>query len=81
MDSYKGQVFEAEVKKINPVMNAQSKSFLVEAVFLTPPPALYPNLTTEANIIIAVKDKVLTIPRKVEIISGLTKNDVILKPE
>ena len=107
MDSYKGQVFEAEVKKINPVMNAQSKSFLVEAVFLSPPPALYPNLTTEANIIIAVKDKVLTIPRnylmddntvllenkekrkvvtglkdyqKVEIISGLTKNDVILKP-
>jgi multidrug efflux pump subunit AcrA (membrane-fusion protein) len=107
MDSYKGQVFEAEIKKINPVMNAQSKSFLVEAVFLTPPPALYPNLTTEANIIIAVKEKALTIPRsylqedgtvllankekrkvttglkdyqKVEIISGLSVNDVILKP-
>jgi HlyD family secretion protein len=107
MDSYKGQVFEAEIKKINPVMNAQSKSFLVEAVFFTPPPALYPNLTTEANIIIAVKEKALTIPRsylqedgtvllankekrkvttglkdyqKVEIISGLSVNDVILKP-
>jgi hypothetical protein len=79
----------------------------VEAEFITPPPALYPNLTTEANIIIAVKEKVLTIPRsylqddgtvllankekrkittglkdyqKVEIISGLSVNDVILKP-
>jgi multidrug efflux pump subunit AcrA (membrane-fusion protein) len=107
MDSYKGQVFEAEIKKISPVMNAQSKSFLVEAVFITAPPALYPNLTTEANIIIAVKEKVLTIPRsylledgtvllenkekrkvttglkdyqKVEIISGLSVNDIILKP-
>ena len=107
MDSYKGQVFEAAITKINPLMNAQSKSFLVEATFLTPPSALYPNLTTEANIIIAVKEKVLTIPRsylqedgtvllankekrkvttglkdylKVEIISGLTVNDIILKP-
>ncbi|MCY7311364.1 MAG: efflux RND transporter periplasmic adaptor subunit [Chitinophagaceae bacterium] len=107
MDSYKGRVFEAKVQKINPIMNAQSKSFLVEAIFVTPPPALYPNLTTEANIVIAVKDKVLTIPRsyliddsyvilaskekrkvttglkdyqKVEIINGLTVNDIILKP-
>ena len=107
MDSYKGPVFEAVVKKINPIMNAQSKSFLVEATFINPPKTLYPNLTTEANIIIAVKEKVLTIPRnyllegdyvllagnekrkvttglkdyeKVEIISGLTVSDVILKP-
>jgi len=63
MDSYKGQLFEAAVKKINPLMNGQSKSFTVEAVFTKPPPALYPNLTTEANIIIAIKEKALTIPR------------------
>lgn len=63
MDSYKGQLFEAVVKKINPLMNGQSKSFTVEAIFTKPPPALYPNLTTEANIIIAVKEKALTIPR------------------
>lgn len=73
MDSYKGQVFEAEVKKINPLMNAQSKSFLVEAAFTKAPPALYPNLTTEANIIIAVKEKALTIPR-----SYLLEDDQVL---
>lgn len=107
MDSYKGQVFEATVKKIDPLMNAQSKSFTVKAVFTKPPLALYPNLTTEANIIIAVKEKALTIPRsylledgyvllaneekrkvttglkdyqKVEILSGITVNDIIYKP-
>jgi len=108
MDSYKGQVFEAKVDKIDPIMNAQSKSFTVEASFINPPPTLYPNLTAEANIIIQVKDRALTIPRnylmdsnyvllatkekrkvttglkdyqKVEIVSGLTANDIILKPE
>jgi multidrug efflux pump subunit AcrA (membrane-fusion protein) len=63
MDSYKGQVFEGVVDKIDPIMNAQSKSFTVEASFVNPPATLYPNLTTEANIIISVKEKALTIPR------------------
>ena len=107
MDSYKGEVFDAVVTKIDPIMNEQTKSFKVEAAFVNPPPTLYPNLTTEANIIIKVKEKALTIPRsylvddsyvilandekrkvligmkdyqKVEIVNGLTKNDVILKP-
>lgn len=107
MDSYKGQVFEALVEKIDPIMNAQSKSFTVEAGFVSIPPSLYPNLTTEANIVIQVKEKALTIPRsyliddgyvmlankekrkvttglkdyqKVEILSGLTINDIIIKP-
>ena len=107
MDSYKGEVFDAVVTKIDPIMNEQTKSFKVEATFVQPPPTLYPNLTTEANIIIKVKEKALTIPRsylvddsyvilandekrkvligmkdyqKVEIVNGLTKNDVILKP-
>jgi HlyD family secretion protein len=107
MDSYKGQIFEAVVEKINPLMSERSKSFTIEAGFVTQPPALYPNLTCEANIVIQEKEKTLTIPRaylqendyvllankekrkvttglkdyqKVEIISGLTINDVILKP-
>jgi multidrug efflux pump subunit AcrA (membrane-fusion protein) len=107
MDSYKGEVFEAVVTKIDPIMNEQTKTFKVEAAFVDPPPTLYPNLTTEANIIIKVKEKALTIPRsfliddnyvmlsnkekrkvivgmkdyeKAEIVSGLTKDDVILKP-
>ena len=63
MDSYKNEVFEARVTKINPLMNERTKTFLVEAVFSKQPPVLYPNLTVEANIIIQTKEKALTIPR------------------
>lgn len=63
LDSYKGQAFEATVTKIDPIMNERSRSFTVEASFVTKPPTLYPNLTTEANIIIQTKEKALTIPR------------------
>ncbi|MDX5420423.1 MAG: efflux RND transporter periplasmic adaptor subunit, partial [Hymenobacteraceae bacterium] len=52
LDSYKGQVFEAKVIKVNPAMNERTRSFTVEAEFVTKPGTLYPNLTTEANIII-----------------------------
>ena len=107
MDSYKGEVFEAVISKINPLMDERTKSFLVEAEFVKQPPALFPNLTAEANIVILAKNNVLTIPRnyliddslvliekdkkkvvvtglkdyqKVEIIKGLTANDIIYKP-
>jgi len=107
MDSYKGKVFEASITKINPVMNERSKSFVVEAKFVTQPPVLYPFLTIEANIVIQKKKNALTIPRsylvnesqvllegnemkqivtglkdyqKVEIVSGITKEDFIIKP-
>lgn len=63
MDSYKGQVFEAKIEKINPIMNERSRSFTLEASFTTQPPILYPNLTVEANIIIQTKANALTIPR------------------
>jgi HlyD family secretion protein len=107
LDSYKGRVFEARVTKINPIMNEKSKSFTVEAAFITKPAVLFPNLTAEANIVIETKEKALLIPRsylvdesfvmlknkekrkvtvglkdyeKVEILSGLNIQDVILKP-
>lgn len=63
LDSYKGQVFEATVRKVNPIMNERSKTFTVEADFTKEPPALYPNLTCEANIVIQQKEMALTIPR------------------
>lgn len=63
MDSYKGQVFEATVTRIDPIMNEKSKSFTIEAVFSKQPPVLYPNLTCEANIVIQQKEKAITIPR------------------
>lgn len=63
MDGYRGQVFEAVVQRVLPFMNAQSRSFTVEAAFMTQPNTLYPNLTCEANIVIREAWKALTIPR------------------
>ena len=64
MDSYKGEVFEANVDNVNPLMNERSRTFEVEASFLKAPEILYPNLTLEANIIMQSKDNAMTIPRK-----------------
>lgn len=64
MDSYKGEVFDAVIMRINPIMNERSKTVTVEAAFIQQPPFLYPNLTLEANIILQVKEDVLTLPRK-----------------
>jgi RND family efflux transporter MFP subunit len=63
MDSYKGEVYNACIEKIEPLMNEQSRSFTVNALFVTMPQVLYPNLSVEANIIIQTKEKALTIPR------------------
>lgn len=63
LDSYKGEVFEAVLSKINPLMNERSKTFSVEATFTSQPPVLYPNLTLEATILIQTKENVITIPR------------------
>jgi HlyD family secretion protein len=63
MDSYKGQVFDAVVNEIDPIMNERSRSFKVEASFISRPPNLYPNLTVEANILINTKENAVTIPR------------------
>jgi multidrug efflux pump subunit AcrA (membrane-fusion protein) len=62
MDSYKGQVYEAIVTKIDPIMNDKTRSFKVEACFIQQPPGLYPNLTVEGNIVISSKERALTIP-------------------
>ena len=63
LDSYKGEVFEAKVDKINPIMNEKTRTFTIESSFIKKPATLYPFLTTEANIILSTKEKVLTIPR------------------
>ena len=62
MDSYKGQVLEAVVDKLYPIMNERSRTFMVEAHFINPPKKLFPNLSAEANIIIQIKKNIITIP-------------------
>lgn len=63
LSSYPNQVWEGRLSVIKPLLNERSKLFTLEADFLKTPPALYPNLTAEANIIIQSKEKALTIPR------------------
>lgn len=63
MDSYQGKVFEATVSKVYPLMNQRTKSFKVEAVFTNKPENLFPNISAQANIVIQVKEKAMTIPR------------------
>ncbi len=64
MDSYKGNVFEATISKIYPMMNERSRTFTAEATLIKRPAKLYPNLTAEANIVITSKEKALLIPRE-----------------
>lgn len=72
LDSYKKQVFEAEVTKLSEIMNERSKTFLVEAKFTKAPPKLFPNITFEANILLSQKDKVILVSR------NFLKNDSII---
>ena len=80
MDSYKGQVFDALVTKIDPYLNAASRSVTIEARFQQKPPALLPNLTAEANILIRTSKNAVLIPRsfligedEVQLQSGVKK--------
>ncbi|PTM07779.1 MAG: efflux transporter periplasmic adaptor subunit [Bacteroidetes bacterium] len=107
LDAYADKVFKGKVSKIYPQKDERNQTFKVEAVFENPPEVLYPGLSGEANIIIATKNKVLTIPKAyiiddnkvktddglvtittglqnmefIEILSGITKDTYIYKPE
>jgi multidrug efflux pump subunit AcrA (membrane-fusion protein) len=63
LDSYKDQVFEAKLTRINPLMDERSKTFLVEAEFIEKPAKIYPNISFEASILIKSKQRALLIPR------------------
>ncbi|MBL0339692.1 MAG: efflux RND transporter periplasmic adaptor subunit [Bacteroidetes bacterium] len=62
MDSYRGEVFEAAVVRIEPYMNQRTRTFKVLAKFKEKPTLLFPNLTIEANILTEKKENALTIP-------------------
>ena len=63
LDAYKDKVFNATVDKILPRKDLRNQTFMIEAIFKTPPEVLYPGLSGEGNIVIAQKQEVLTIPR------------------
>lgn len=76
LDAYGDRVFEAVVDKIYPQKDERSQTFRVEARFLDVPETLYPGLSGEANIVIARREGVLTIPR-----SYLVGKDSVLTPD
>jgi len=73
LDSYPDTVFSATITKVHPMMDARTKSFTVEANFSQPPPRLFANLTVEANIVIAKKDRALLVPRSYVTKDGYVK--------
>ena len=76
LDAYKGEVFVGEVSRILPKKDLRNQTFLVEALFNEVPKKLYPGLSGEANIIIAERENVLTIPK-----IYLTENNEVLTNE
>lgn len=64
LNSYKGQVFDAKVTRVIPLMNERSKTFVVEAAFIEEPKVLYPNISFEASIVLQSKKDALLIPRQ-----------------
>ena len=73
MDSYKGLIFEAFITKINPTMNERTKTFTINADYVSNTKELFANLTCEANILISKTDSAITIPR-----SYLLNGDTVL---
>lgn len=62
LDAYSDQIFEARVQHIFPSKNMQTQTFTVEATFVQAPPTLYAGLAGEANVVIASKERAMTIP-------------------
>ena len=63
------------MSKIYPKKDERNQTFTVEAVFVSQPEILYPGLSGEANIIIAKKEKVLTIPKSYLLDDNKVKTD------
>ena len=63
LDAYGEQIFKARIHKIYPNKDIRNQTFLVEALFESPPEVLYPGLAGEANIIISHKVNAMVIPK------------------
>jgi multidrug resistance efflux pump len=92
MDAHRGEVFEALVTSVHPIMDELTRSFLIKSEFTKAPATLYPNITVEGNIVLQQKKDVLLVPRRYveddryvyikenerqEIVSGLRNYDQI----
>ncbi|MBL7810645.1 MAG: efflux RND transporter periplasmic adaptor subunit [Bacteroidetes bacterium] len=62
MEAWQGKVFEARISRILPNMDSRSQTFRVEAEFMQQPPALYPGMSAEVNVVISEKKNAMVIP-------------------
>jgi HlyD family secretion protein len=62
LNAYAREVFTAIVSKVHPKKDETTQTFLVESIFIKPPPKLYNGLSGEANIIVDKKENALVIP-------------------
>lgn len=65
--------YQAEISRIFPAFDEQEQSFVAEARFLNRPAKLFPNTQLQANIVIAEKKDVITVPA-----AFLLKGDSVL---
>ncbi|MBU2928626.1 efflux RND transporter periplasmic adaptor subunit [Winogradskyella psychrotolerans] len=75
LDAYEKQIFKGKISKIYPKKDERNQTFTVEAIFEAQPKVLYPGLSGEASIIIAKKEKVLTLPKAYIIEGNKVKTD------
>ena len=80
LDAYNGTIFIGKISKILPKKDERNQTFTVEALFDDAPEVLYPGLSGEANIIIAKKENVLTIPKAYLIDTDKVKTDYGIIP-
>ncbi|MGB6036380.1 MAG: HlyD family efflux transporter periplasmic adaptor subunit, partial [Cryomorphaceae bacterium] len=72
LDAYPEQTFDARITKIFPFKNERTQTFEVEAKMDSPPKVLYAGLAGEANIVLEIRENVLSIP-----IEYLLENDKV----
>lgn len=75
LDAYAATIFTGKVSKIYPKKDERNQTFKVEAIFNNAPKVLYPGLSGEANIVIAQKINVLTIPKEYVLQNNKVKTD------
>lgn len=63
LDAYNDEIFKGKISKIYPKKDERKQTFIVEATFIEQPKVLYLGLSGKANIIIAKKEKALTLPK------------------
>lgn len=62
LNTNENEVFDAQISKIYPAFDTSKQSFIVEAIFIEQPKALFPGTQLQANIIIAQKQNALLLP-------------------